>query len=165
MGTDLEPQERFVLKFALEVGPIRWGLLNAKTRVKMKHSQNSPTANMHAILECIFIDYANQLRAAYPGRKIRNAAVFASAIPEFERFGYIELVDTRNGVRKGIPKCLIDRIKRSKRQPSWIPSRNFPVDLSNIVREMTPSIRGDAVVWRHTPTECRRVGQQKLDRT
>jgi hypothetical protein len=132
----------------------------------MTHDQNTPTANMHAILKCIFVDYANQLRAAYPGRKIRNGAVFASAIPEFERLGYIELVDTRNGIRKGIPKVLIDRIKRSKRQPIWIPSRNFPVDLSNIVREMTPSIRGDAVVWRHTPTECRRIDQQKnLDRT
>jgi hypothetical protein len=132
----------------------------------MTHDQNTPTANMHAILKCIFVDYANQLRASYPGRKIRNGAVFASAIPEFERLGYIELVDTRNGVRKGIPKVLIDGIKRSKRQPIWIPSRNFPVDLSNIVREMTPSIRGDAVVWRHTPTECRRIDQQKhLDRT
>jgi hypothetical protein len=132
----------------------------------MTHDQNTPTANMHAIPKCIFVDYANQLRAAYPGRKIRNGAVFASAIPEFERLGYIELVDTRNGIRKGIPKVLIDRIKRSKRQPIWIPSRNFPVDLSNIVREMTPSIRGDAVVWRHTPTECRRIDQQKhLDRT
>ena len=127
----------------------------------MRHSQNSPTANMNAILECIFTDYANQLRVANPGRKIRNAAVFASAIPEFERLGYIELVDTRNGLRKGIPKLLIDTIKRSKRQPIWIPSRNFPVDLSDIVKEMKPSMQGDSVVWRHIRSECRRLGQHK----
>jgi len=114
---------------------------------------------MHAILECIFVDYANQLRAKYPGRKIRNAAVFASAIPEFERFGYIELVDTRAGIRNGIPEFLVDTIKRSKRQPIWIPSRNFPVHLPDIAKEMKPSIQGDAIVWRHTPSEFRRIGQ------
>jgi hypothetical protein len=130
-------------------------------KVNMKHHKNSPTANMHAILKCIFVDYANQLRAAYPGRKIRNGAVFASAIPEFERFGYIKLVDTRNGIRKGIPKFLIDSIKRSKHQPIWVPSRYFPVDLSDIVKEMKPSIQGDAIVWRHISTECRRIGHLK----
>ena len=127
----------------------------------MRHHQNSPAANMHAILECIFVDYANVLRAKYPGRKIRNAAIFASGIPEFERFGYIELVDARTEIRKGIPEFLIDTIKRSKRQPIWIPSRNFPVDLSDIVKEMKPCIQGDAVVWQHTPSDCRRLGQLK----
>jgi hypothetical protein len=127
----------------------------------MRHHQNSPNRNMHALLEGLFVDYANLLRAKYPGRKIRNAAVFASGIPEFERFGYIELVDTRIGIRKGIPKFLIEAIKRSKRQPIWVPSRNFPVHLSDIVKEMKPSIQGDAVVWRHTPAECRRLGQLK----
>jgi hypothetical protein len=116
---------------------------------------------MHAILECTFVDYANQLRAAYPGRRIRNAAVFASAISAFERLGYIELVNPKIGMRKGIPEFLIDTIKRSKRQPIWIPSRNFPVDLSDIVKEMKPSMQGDSVVWRHTPSECRRLGQLK----
>jgi hypothetical protein len=57
----------------------------------MRHHQNSPTANMHAILEHIFVLHANRLREKYPGKKIRNAEVFASAIPVFERFGYIEL--------------------------------------------------------------------------
>jgi hypothetical protein len=129
--------------------------------LNMTHDQNTPTANMHGILKCIFVDYANQLRAAYPSRKIRNAAVFASAIPEFERFGYIELVDARSGVRNGIPDFLIDTIKRCKRQPIWVPSRNFPVDLSDIVKEMKPSSQGDAIVWRHIPTECRRIGHLK----
>jgi len=116
---------------------------------------------MHAILECIFVDYANQLRAEYPGRNIRNAAVFASGIPVFERFGYIELVNAKTGIRKGIPEFLIRRIKRSKRQPIWIPSTNFPVDLSDIDKEMKASMHGDAVVWRHTGSECRRIGQLK----
>jgi hypothetical protein len=127
----------------------------------MRHHQNSPNANMHAILECIFVDYANQLRAEYPGRKIRSAAVFASGIPEFERLGYAELVNAKTGIRTGIPRFLIDTIKRSKRQPIWIPSRHFPVDSSDIFKEMKPSIQGDAVVWQHTPSECRRLGQLK----
>ena len=33
----------------------------------MKHAlKNSITENMHGLLECIFVDYANQLRASYP---------------------------------------------------------------------------------------------------
>jgi hypothetical protein len=116
---------------------------------------------MHAILECIFVDYANQLRAEYPGTKIRNAEVFASAIPEFERFGYIELVNLKTGMRKGIPEFLIDTIKRSKRQPIWIPSRNFPVEPFDIAKEMKPSIQGDVVVWQHTASEFRRLGQRE----
>jgi hypothetical protein len=35
----------------------------------MKHAlKNSIEDNMHGLLECIFVDYANQLRANYPGR-------------------------------------------------------------------------------------------------
>ena len=45
----------------------------------MRHPlKSSITEYMHALLECIFVDYANQLRAKYPGRTIRNAAVFTS---------------------------------------------------------------------------------------
>lgn len=127
----------------------------------MKYHQYSPTANMHPILECMFVDYANQLREKYPGRKIRNTAVFASGIPEFERFGYIELVNAKTGIRKGIPEFLIGTIKRSRRLPIWIPSTNFPVNSFDLLEEMKPSIQGDAVVWRHTPSKCRRIGQLK----
>jgi hypothetical protein len=116
---------------------------------------------MHAILEHIFVLHANRLRAEYPGKKIRNAEVFASAIPVFERFGYIELVNAKEGIRNGIPEFLIDTIKRFKRQPVWVPSRNFPVEPFDILREMKPSIQGDAVVWQHTPSECRRLSQLK----
>lgn len=129
----------------------------------MRHHQNSPTANMHDILECIFIQYANELRAKHPGRKIRNAAVFASGIPVFERVGYIELVNAKDGIRKGIPNFLIDTIKRSKRQPIWVPSRNLPADPFEVFSEMKASFQGDAVVWEHIPSECRRLGQ--LDTT
>jgi hypothetical protein len=108
---------------------------------------------MDVILECIFVDYANELRAKYPGRKIRNAAVFASGIPVFERFGYIELVNAKTGIRKGIPEFLIGRIKRAKRLPIWIPSTNFRADLFDIHKEMNASMDGDAVVWRYTPSE------------
>jgi hypothetical protein len=107
----------------------------------------------------MFVRYANDLREVYPGQTIRNAAVFASGIPEFERFGYIELVDTRTGIREGIPKFLIDSIKRCKRQPVWIPSTNFPDEFRGIYKEMTASMHGDALVWRHTPSECLKLGQ------
>ena len=40
----------------------------------MRHPlKNSIKENMHGLLECIFVDYSNQLRANYPGRIIRNA--------------------------------------------------------------------------------------------
>ena len=55
----------------------------------MKHAlKNSIEDNMHGLLECIFVDYANQLRANYPGRIIRNSKVFASGVPEFARLGF-----------------------------------------------------------------------------
>ena len=127
----------------------------------MRHHQNSPGANMHAILEGIFVDYANDLREVYPGQTIRNAAVFASGIPEFERFGYIELVNAKTGIRKGIPEFLIRTVKRARRLPIWIPSTNFPADPFDIHKEMNASMDGDAVVWRYTPSECRRIGQRK----
>jgi hypothetical protein len=42
----------------------------------MKHAlKNSITENMHGLLECTFVDYANRLRANYPGQIIRNAKV------------------------------------------------------------------------------------------
>jgi hypothetical protein len=70
----------------------------------MRHPlKNSTTENMHRLLECTFADYANQLRASYPGQIIRNATVFASGVPEFARLGFIELVDARNGMPKDIP--------------------------------------------------------------
>ena len=127
----------------------------------MRHRQNSPTENMHPILECVFIDYANQLRAKYPDRKIRNVEVFASGILAFARLGYIELADARTGIRNGIPKFLVDRIKRCRRQPVWIPSTNFPADLFDLEKEIKPSIHGDAVVWRYIAFKSRRISQPK----
>jgi hypothetical protein len=97
---------------------------------------------MHALLECIIVEYANRLRARYPCQKIRSATVFASAIRAFAQYGYIELVNTKTGIRKGIPKFLIDRLKRSS-QPIWIPGRNFPVEYLDIYDEMQPYMFGD----------------------
>lgn len=118
----------------------------------MRHRQNSPAENMHPLIEGILVSYANLLRAKYPGRKIRNRAVFASGIPAFACAGYIELVDARTEIPKGIPEFLIVRIKRTKDQPIWIPSINFPENLRDIYHEMKPSLHGDAVVWRHSPS-------------
>lgn len=80
--------------------------------------------NMHALLECIFVDHANLLWANYPDRTIRNAAVFVSGVPEFARPGLIELVDARTGIRDGIPDFVVRTIKRAKHQPIWIPGVN-----------------------------------------
>jgi hypothetical protein len=120
----------------------------------MKHAlKHSITENMHGLLECTFVDYANQLRANYPGRIIRNATVFASGVPEFARLGFIELVDARSGIPKDIPDFLIRTIKRAKRQPIWIPGVNFPDDPFDIYEQMKASMRHNEVVWRHIPAK------------
>ena len=110
---------------------------------------------MHALLECIFVDYANQLRAKYPGRTIRNAAVFTSGVPEFARLGFIELVDARTGIPEGIPDRLVHTIKRAKHQPIWIPGVNFPDNAMDIYDQMKPTMRNNEVVWRHIPSKRR----------
>jgi hypothetical protein len=73
----------------------------------MKHAlKNSIKENMHGLLESIFVFYANQLRANYPGRTIRNAMVFASGVPEFARLGFIELVSASpaKGLSGSLPR-------------------------------------------------------------
>jgi hypothetical protein len=120
----------------------------------MKHPlKRSITENMHSLLECTFVDYANQLRATYPGRIIRNAAVFVSGVPEFGRLGFIELVDARSGIPEGIPDFLVRTIKRAKHQPIWIPGVNFPDDPFDIYERMKASMRNNEVVWRHIPAK------------
>ena len=67
----------------------------------MKHFVSSIQENKHGLLEHMFVDYANLLRSKYPYKTIRNAAVFASGVPEFARFGYIELIDARKAKPDG----------------------------------------------------------------
>ena len=120
----------------------------------MKHAlKNSIRENMHGLLESIFVDYANRLRANYPGRIIRNAAVFVSGVPEFARLGFIELVDARSGIPKGIPDFLVRTIKRAKHQPIWIPGENFPDEPFDIFDQMRPAMRNNEIVWRHIPAK------------
>jgi len=122
----------------------------------MRHTQkNSITENMHGLLECIFVDYANQLRAKYPDRTIRNAAVLTSGVPEFARLGFIELVDARTGIPEGLPDRLVHTIKRAKHQPIWIPGVNFPDNAMDIYDQMKPTMRNNEVVWRHIPSKRR----------
>ena len=122
----------------------------------MQHAlKNSITENMHGLLECTFVDYANLLRAKYPDKTIRNAAVVASGVPEFARLGFIELVDARTGIPEGISDFLIRTIKRAKHQPIWIPGPHFPDDSMDIYEQMKPSMSGDEVVWRHIPSQRR----------
>ena len=124
----------------------------------MRHTlKNSITENMHGLLECIFTDYANQLRTKYPGRTIRNAAVFTSGVPEFARLGFIELVDARTGIPEGLPDRLVHTIKRAKHQPIWIPGINFPDNAMDIYDQMKPTMRNNEVVWRHIPSKRRRT--------
>jgi hypothetical protein len=122
----------------------------------MKHAlKNSIEDNMHGLLECIFVDYANQLRANYPSQIIRNAKVFASGVPEFARLGFIELVDARSGIPEGIPDFLVRTIKRAKHQPIWIPGVNFPDDPWDINEQIKPYMLNDEVVWQHIPSKRR----------
>jgi hypothetical protein len=131
----------------------------------MRHTvKNSIKENMHALLECIFVDYANLLRENYPDRTIRNAAVFLSGVPEFARLGFIELVDARAGIREGIPDSIARRIKRSKHQPIWIPGPNFPANPMDMYDQMKPLMRGDEIVWRHIPTQRRNARPRCMPR-
>ena len=92
----------------------------------MKHAlKNSIQENMHGLLECMFVRYANLLRSKYPDKTIRNADVFTSGVKEFARLDYIELVDARTGIPDGLPAFLVRTIKRAK-PPIWIPGPNFP---------------------------------------
>jgi hypothetical protein len=119
---------------------------------QMKHALQNITENMHGLLESMFAQYARVLRTEYPGRSIRKATVFASAIQEFQRLGFIELVDARIEIPNDIPEFLVTTIKRA-RSPIWIPGRNFPDDPFELDVTMKPSLRGDKVVWKHTPSK------------
>jgi hypothetical protein len=120
----------------------------------MKHAvKNSIKENMHGLLESMFVDYANRLRADYPEQTIRNAAVFTSGVREFARLGYIELVDVRTGEPEGVPDHLVRTIKRAKHHPIWIPGPNFPDDPWDLYQQKKPSMHGDELVWQHTPAQ------------
>jgi hypothetical protein len=82
---------------------------------------------------------------------IRNTVVFASAVKEFERFGYIELIDRRFGIPAGLPDFLVRTIKRSKHHSIWIPGPCFPDEPWDLFDLMKPSMRGKDVVWQHIP--------------
>jgi hypothetical protein len=128
----------------------------------MRHVlKNSIAENMYGLLESIFAEYADRLRANYPDRTIRNAAVFASGVPEFARLGLIELVDARTGIPEGIPDFLVRTIKRAKHQPIWIPGPNFPDDPMDIYEQMKPLMRRSP--WRTGPPQVPlQFGQQTL---
>jgi hypothetical protein len=119
----------------------------------MKHFASSIQENMHGLLEHMFVDYANLLRSKYPNKTIRNAAVFTSGVPEFARFGYIELIDARKGIPEEIPDFLVRTIKRSKRQPIWMPGPNFPDEPFDIYDQMKPDMLGNQLLWLHTPSQ------------
>jgi hypothetical protein len=109
--------------------------------------------NMHGLLKSLFADYARQLRTNYPEQTIRNAVVFASAIQEFARLGYIELVDRSVGIPADIPDFLVRTIRRSKHHPIWIPGPIFPDDPWDLYDQMKPFMRGNEVGWHHIPPQ------------
>ena len=119
----------------------------------MKHFVSSIQENMHGLLEHMFVDYANLLRSKYPNKTIRNAAVFTSGVPEFARFGYIELIDARKGIPEEIPDFLVRTIKRSKRQPIWMPGPKFPDEPFDMYDQMKPYMLGNQLLWLHTPSQ------------
>ena len=120
----------------------------------MRQAVRALPKNMFALVEVILVDYANQLRAAYPKRQIRNATVFASAVPECARLGYIELVDARQKIPAHISDYVAHKIKRA-RQPIWVPGKKFPRNPFDMFELMNPSMHGDEIVWRHTPKKRR----------
>ena len=120
----------------------------------MKHALRNMTENMHGLLESMFTHYASTLRTEYPSRAVRKATVFASAIPEFERLGFIELVDARIGIPEDVPDFLVPTIKRAK-PPIWIPGRNFPDEPFDLYERMKPSLQNNEVIWKHTSSRRR----------
>ena len=60
-----------------------------------------------------------------------------------------------------IPPFLVRTIKRSKRQPIWIPGANFPDDPFDIYEQMKPSMRGDEIVWQHCPSKRRNTWRER----
>jgi hypothetical protein len=117
----------------------------------MKHALSNMTENMHGLLESMFAQYARELREKYPNRTIRKEAVFASAIQEFERRGFIELVDARAGIPNHVPEFLVATIKRAK-PPIWIPGKNFPHEPFDLFAQMKPSLQNNEVIWKHIPS-------------
>ena len=129
----------------------------------MRHAlKHSIKENMYGLLECIFCDYAGQLRANYPEGKIRKAVVFSSGVPVFARLGYIELVDARTGIPDGLPLDLVCTIKRVKHQPIWIPGPNCPDDPWDLFEQMKPFMRDDKVVWQHSPASRRSTWRDRF---
>jgi hypothetical protein len=131
-----------------------WSRFKLSTGNEMKHAlKNSIAENMHGLLEHMFVNFANQLRAKYPDKTIRNAAVLVSGVPEFARLGYIQLVDGRKGIPQDLPQLLITTIKRSRHHPIWIPGPNFPDKPWDIYEQMQPYLLGTHVLWLHTPSQ------------
>jgi hypothetical protein len=93
--------------------------------------------------------YAQRLRDEYPNLTIRNATVFESAIREFSRYGYIELVDGKRGIPAWLPDRLVRTIKRVKYKPIWMPGPNYPYSgfISDFLR---PSMKRGKIVWHHS---------------
>jgi hypothetical protein len=104
--------------------------------------------NMHALLKEMFRDYARQLRDRYNDRKIRTTMVFESAIKEYARLGYIVLVDKMRGIPPELSEHYIQRVKRIRHQPVWMPSRKFPNMPLDLLDEVRPSIRDGEITWR-----------------
>lgn len=117
--------------------------------------QNSTMANMHGLLECTFVNYANLLRTKYPDKTIRNAAVFDSAIRECSRLGYIELINSKRNMPANLPKRIVQTLKRVRHFPIWIMGPNFPDDPWSMFDQLRPSMQGDEIVWHHHPSRSK----------
>jgi hypothetical protein len=95
-------------------------------KVMRNKIKTSFTENVHPLLECTCMDYANGLRAEYPAETIRNGAVFKSACFEtgatwFYRAGRRQERNTR-----ACQSDVAQRVKFMKHQPVWILDGKFP---------------------------------------
>ena len=107
---------------------------------------------IYGLIRSILVAYAQDLRDKYPGLTIRNETVFASAIRELSRHGYIQLVDGRRGVPAWLPEPLVRTLRRVKYQPIWMPGPRFP-DSAFVEKYLWPSMKNGEIVWHHSPSK------------
>jgi hypothetical protein len=116
------------------------------------------THGFHALIHCILVQYLQHLRAKNPGKRIRNADVFRSAVPTLAGHGYIELVDPAEGIPDWVPDEMVRTLHRRRYRPAWLPGPRFPDDALLLGLLIWPSLDGDHIVWHHKPSETAHQG-------
>lgn len=114
--------------------------------------RTSERSKIYGLIRSILVAYAGGLREKYPGLMIRNEAVFASALRELSRHGYIQLVDGRRGIPTWLTEGLVRTVRRVKYHPIWMPGPRFP-DSGFVEKYLWPSMQDGKIVWHHSPSK------------